>query len=96
MPTRRERAWELLQQRSDGWTPQELAEALDLRERVVIEDLQHLQKSAKRRGWALEALPARCPDCGWRQALDEPKMPSKCPRCKATRLEPPRFRVTPR
>lgn len=61
----------------------------------MLEDLRHLQRSAKRSGLALHMLPAPCRGCGW-AAGEEPRSPGKCPRCKGTWLEAPTFRVAPR
>lgn len=94
--TRRERAWELLQQREEGWSPRELAEALGTTEGVVMEDLRHLQRSAKRSDRALHMLPTKCRGCGWVGRAEEARRPTKCPRCKSQELHPPRFRVAPR
>lgn len=96
MPTRRERAWALLQQREAGWSPRELAEVLESDEAGVLEDLRHLQRSARRSGLALLMLPATCKACDWAAEAEEARMPSKCPRCRSAWLEPPRFRVAPR
>lgn len=96
MPTRRERAWALLQQREDGWSPRELAEALDTVEGVVLEDLRHLQRSAKRGELALHMMPTKCRACRWTADAEEATRPTKCPRCRSQELHPPRFRVGPR
>lgn len=94
-PTRRQRALALLQGKEEGWSPRELAEVLDADEGTVLEDLRHLRRSLKRTGLALHMLPTKCPACGWVAQAEEPHNPGKCPRCKATRLMPPRFRVGP-
>ena len=86
----------MLQERPDGWSPRELAEVLGTDEATVVEDLRHLQRSAKRTGLALAMLPARCKACGWEAAAEEPKAPGRCARCRATALHDPRFRVIPR
>jgi hypothetical protein len=94
--TRRQRVLAVLQERPEGWSPRELAELLESDEAAVLEDLRHLQRSLKRSGLALLMLPAKCRACDWAQDGEEPRAPSKCPRCRSTWLEPPRFRVAPR
>lgn len=96
MATRRQRAWALLQQRPEGWSPRELAEALEAEEAAVLEDLQHLRRSARGSGLALHVFPTRCRSCGWAAGGEEPRAPGKCPRCKGSWLDEPRFRVEPR
>lgn len=96
METRRQRLATLLQERLDGWSPRELAEATEADEASVLLDLRHLRRSLKRSGLALHMLPARCNDCGWQGEAEEPRSPGKCPRCRSTWLQEPRFRVAPR
>jgi transcriptional regulator len=97
VPTRRERAWDLLQQRPEGWSDKELAEALGSDEAGVVEDLQHLQRSAKRTPFAVQMLPARCRDCSWEAKAEVARRrPARCPQCRGGSLDSPRFRVVPR
>ncbi|HEV8359451.1 MAG TPA: transcriptional regulator [Candidatus Thermoplasmatota archaeon] len=96
MATRRQRILDLLQQRPEGWSPLELAEALDADEASVLEDLRHVQRSLKRSGLALLMQPATCRACGWTGTGETPRSPGKCPACRGTWMQPPRFRVAPR
>ncbi|MCA1814743.1 MAG: hypothetical protein LC624_12490, partial [Halobacteriales archaeon] len=93
MGTRRQRIVELLQQRDDGWSPRDLALALEADERTVLEDLRHVKQTLRGSGLELLMLPARCTDCGWEGERDAPRNPGRCPKCRATRLQPARFRV---
>ena len=93
VPTRRQRLLDVLQQRLDGWSAEELAAVLESERGGVLEDLRHLQRSLKGSGLALHMLPARCEHCGWEQDSEEPRSPGRCPRCKATKLLDARFRV---
>jgi transcriptional regulator len=94
--SRRQRLARLLQQREEGWNPRELAEALEADEGVILEDLAHVQRSLRRSGLALLMQSARCRACGWAQGGEQPRAPGKCPSCRSTWLDPPRFRVAPR
>lgn len=95
MATRRQRIVVLLQQRADGWSARDLALELEADERTVLDDLRHVQRSLRGSGLGLRMLPARCPRCAWEGARDRPRDPGRCPRCKATHLQPARFRVEP-
>ncbi len=75
-------------------TARELGEALGLREHEVTPHLEHLERSLKNGHERLVVEPSTCMACGFvfeeRQRLTRP---SKCPRCRATRVSHPRFRV---
>lgn len=87
--TLRQRMAELLQ---SGWfSLRELSQELGIREREVLEHLEHVARSA-RSGNALRIEHSRCQSCGFffgkRGRLSAP---SRCPICKSERLTPPRF-----
>lgn len=86
MKTRRERIAELLQQ--GDLSPSEISKLLDIPVNVVIEDLRHIAKSPKY--GKILILPARCNKCGY-VFRAEIKIPKKCPRCRSTWIEEPRF-----
>jgi hypothetical protein len=75
----------------------ELSAALGLRERDVIPHLEHLALSLKRGPQRLVVEPAQCIACDYvfvdRRRLGKP---GSCPRCRAQRIEPPRFSVEER
>ncbi len=63
-------------------------------EKAVLDALKHLQRSLKRAGTPLVVTPAACLACGHVFAKrDRLAKPGKCPVCRATRLEPPRFSI---
>lgn len=66
-------------------------------ERVVYEHLKHIAKTVWRTSHGKESLfmiPPKCIECGYVfKDLREPRKPSKCPRCKSQRIEPPRFKI---
>ncbi len=85
-PTRRMRIAELISQRD--MSPSEISRYLDVPLKVVLEDLKHI--SLSRKYGEMLVLPARCRKCGY-QFKAEIKIPKKCPRCKSTWIEEPRF-----
>lgn len=77
-----------------GLTAKELSSAVGISEKDVAEHLTHLEKSLKASGGKLEVLPAECVACGFifkdRKRFTRP---GACPECRATRIDPPAFRV---
>jgi predicted Zn-ribbon and HTH transcriptional regulator len=77
-----------------GLTARELSERVGIPEKEVAGHLEHLEKSLRAGGARLEVLPAECLACGYvfreRRRLTRP---GACPRCRATRVAPPAFRV---
>jgi transcriptional regulator len=76
-------------------TVRDLSQAAGLREKDVVDHLEHLARSARGRGETLAIEPARCLGCGYlfsdRQRLGKP---GSCPACRRTRIAPPRFALT--
>jgi transcriptional regulator len=64
-----------------------LARELGLRRNDVEEDLQHMLRSAAARGDRIQVLPARCKACGFEFGADRLAKPSRCPSCKASRIQ---------
>ncbi len=99
--TVREKILKLLMETRRPLTAREIAEIVGLDpqrgEAEVYEHLKHIAKTLRRRhgGKAvLYMIPPRCRNCGYVFTdLKEPKRPSKCPRCKSQRIEPPRFYI---
>jgi hypothetical protein len=76
-------------------TARDLALALRLRERDVVEHLEHLARSLRRGPQRLVVDPPACLACGYRfPGRRRLSAPSACPECRATRLDPPVFRLT--
>lgn len=75
-------------------TARELSEAASLREKDVVDHLEHLERSARGRGEKLVLEPASCIACDFvfedRKRLAKP---GKCPSCGSTRIDPPRYRL---
>jgi predicted Zn-ribbon and HTH transcriptional regulator len=75
-------------------TARELSEELGVREREVAPHLEHLERSLRNEGERLVVEPPTCIACGFvfseRHRLTRP---GKCPRCRATRVSPPRFQI---
>jgi predicted Zn-ribbon and HTH transcriptional regulator len=75
-------------------TPRQLAQAIGLKEKELADHLNHLRRSLSTQGLKLRVRPAECPTCGFvfreRRRLASP---GRCPECKATRLEPPAYRI---
>jgi hypothetical protein len=74
-----------------GWrTARDLSGAVRLSEKAVYEHLEHLRRSDPD---AFEIDPAACLACEFtfasRRRINKP---GRCPRCRAERIEPPRFR----
>ncbi len=77
-----------------GLTARELSGAVGIPEKDVAEHLVHLEKSLKALGGKLQVLPAECLACGFvfrdRRRFTRP---GACPQCRATRIDPPAFRI---
>ena len=96
LPDRREtlRQAILRELEQEELTAAQLGERLGVREREVVGHLEHLVRSLDHAGKRLVIIPAECRACGFvfrkRERLGRP---SACPQCRATWVEPPRFRV---
>jgi transcriptional regulator len=94
LDTRRGRIAAML--RDAEWPADELAAQLDMNRADVEVELQHLDRSARRRGEKLTVTPARCLACG---AALMPRSarpfhaPRRCPSCKQERMSWPRYRL---
>jgi predicted Zn-ribbon and HTH transcriptional regulator len=75
-------------------TALELSGECSVAEREVRDHLEHLRKSLPHEGLRLVVEPARCRKCG-HEFADRTRLsrPSRCPECRAERIEPPRFHV---
>ncbi|HSM75827.1 MAG TPA: transcriptional regulator [Desulfobacterales bacterium] len=72
----------------------ELSQTLGIREKEVYEHLVHIERTAVARHQKLLTLPFACLDCGFvfrnRKRFTRP---GKCPRCRGTHIEVPRFQL---
>jgi transcriptional regulator len=75
-------------------TALELSSLVGIAHKQVDEHLEHLQRSLAGAGDELVVEPARCMGCEY-IFRDRGKLsrPSRCPKCKGERIEPPRFRI---
>jgi len=75
----------------------DLSQAVGLRERDVVAHLEHVRRSARRRGERWVTEPACCSKCGYTfEERTRFNRPSRCPSCKSERVEPARFALRPR
>lgn len=66
-----------------------LARILGVSRKDVEEEVRHVERSA---GRDLRVTPAECPDCGFVfRERDRLTAPSRCPKCKKERVDPPLF-----
>jgi len=71
-----------------------IARELGLRRGDVEEALRHALRSAEAAGYRIEILPARCKSCGFELSPDRLLKPSRCPRCRESRLFEPMLRIS--
>ena len=78
------------------YTFEALRADLEIPARELEDELRHVEKSARTAGKRLRMLAPVCRACGFdfpgrlRKHLHPP---GRCPKCRSTRIEPPRFRV---
>jgi predicted Zn-ribbon and HTH transcriptional regulator len=72
----------------------DLSGMLSISEREVRAHLDHVRRSVERQGERFVVEPARCKKCGFAfESRKKVTIPSRCPKCKNERIEPPRFSV---
>ena len=78
--------------RDEALTALEISERVGVREREVIDHLEHLRRSLARGGERLVIEPALCQECefGFRKR-ERFSRPGRCPRCGSERIRAPRF-----
>jgi hypothetical protein len=78
-----------------GWvTTRQLSTLVRISEKAVPAHLEHLRKSAASAGERFEIEPAVCNKCDYVFAdRDKLTRPTRCPKCKSERIDPPRFRI---
>ncbi len=82
--------------RGEARTVSELARQLELAPAELRQDLVHLERSLRHGPERLEITPARCRKCGFVFSEGRVGKPGKCPACRQTWIEEPRFQVVPR
>lgn len=78
-------------------TSLQISQAVGIPQGEVAGHLEHLARSLPHQGQVLEVDPARCVACGY-EFEDRRRFgrPSRCPKCKSERIDPPRFSVRAR
>jgi hypothetical protein len=78
--------------RDEALTALEISERVGVREREVIDHLEHLQRSLARGGERLVIEPALCLACGFSfRKRERFSRPGRCPKCGGGRIRAPRF-----
>lgn len=79
---------------ADELSAKDLSRNLGIREKEVHAHLVHIERSVGAQGKKILIRPSRCLGCGYlfrnRRRFSRP---GRCPRCKATRIEAPLFRI---
>ena len=72
----------------------ELSQSLGIREKEVYDHLPHIARSIAVQRQKLIIQPAQCLKCGY-VFKDRKRFtrPGRCPRCKKTHLDEPRYRI---
>ena len=72
----------------------ELSQELGVQEKEVYEHLAHVARSVKAEKKKLIIHPSRCLRCGF-VFVDRKRLtrPSRCPKCRRTHLQSPRYRI---
>ena len=75
-------------------TALDLSKALSIREKAVYDHLEHVVRSASAQNRTFVASPPRCLACGFTfDARKRLTRPSRCPKCKAQRIQEPVFSI---
>jgi hypothetical protein len=70
----------------------EISQRFRIREREVLDHLQHISKSAHPKRLTMQ--PAQCQRCGFAfKKRDRLNTPSRCPLCKRESISPPRYQI---
>jgi len=70
----------------------EISKLFGIREREVVDHLQHIAKSIHPK--RLTAEPASCRQCGFSfKKRTRLNTPGRCPVCKSEHISPPRFKI---
>jgi predicted Zn-ribbon and HTH transcriptional regulator len=85
---------DLLRSSAEPLTIRELSQSLGASERELYEHFEHLARSLAHSGEPLKIEPSRCLACGFEfEERTRFKKPGRCPKCKSTRISPPRFGI---
>lgn len=71
-----------------------LSKLLRRSEKDVYEHLEHIGRSLTSQGKRLTIVPARCLQCSYVfESRNRYTSPGRCPRCKGTHIEDPKYRI---
>lgn len=92
MPTLRQKIISLLQQ--EELSAREVSGEVGIAEKEVAEHLAHIARSVSSQGQKVTITPATCLTCGYVFAERRRfTRPGRCPQCKKSHLQSPRFRI---
>ena len=75
-------------------TARDLSQQVSVSEKDVAGHLEHLQRSLPHEGERLKVEPAVCAECGFVfKKRDRLSRPTRCPKCRSGRIDPPRFTI---
>lgn len=81
----------------EALSPRDLSQLLGVQEKEVYPHLSHIARSVASKGKDLIIMPCRCLECEYvftnRKRFTKP---SRCPRCRKSHIEQPRFLVKSR
>jgi hypothetical protein len=81
--------------RESELSARDLSGLLGIPEKEVVAHMAHVARSVNARGGRLEIIPSVCRQCGYtfkdRRRFSRP---GRCPRCRATTISAPRFKIT--
>ncbi len=69
----------------------DIARLMEMHPREVEDDIRHLLKSVKHKGYRARVTPAQCRKCGFTFGQDKLRKPGKCPLCHATWISEPKL-----
>lgn len=82
--------------RREGHSAHVLSQLVGIPEKAVSDHLEHLARSLPALGEKLTVTPPECLVCGYAfPDRDRLTRPSRCPKCRATHLAEPLFRISP-
>ena len=71
-----------------------VSQSLGISEKTVYDHMPHIIQTLSAQGKKLKIDPASCVSCGFEfKDRKRPTKPSRCPKCKNERIDPPKFRV---
>ncbi|MCY3411042.1 MAG: hypothetical protein INQ03_05320 [Candidatus Heimdallarchaeota archaeon] len=80
--------------KNQSYTAKELSQRLNKSVAAIENDLEHVRTSMRTDpDWKLKISPAHCQLCEYRFQNDKIKTPTKCPKCKKEKINPPSFLI---